>query len=166
MEFSLWLRHIKKTYKKIQGDFPNTKINDFPAYDWIDTVVHAGIHHRVIGVEELSELTQYPVIKNIESTEDQKYGFKSIEDFPYPWGYEMRFTNKKLKSGLKILFIRDSFSRQMMPFIREVFAESVFIFDAWRYQFNKPIIDAVKPDIVVYLVLETHLESMLKDYDD
>ena len=46
----------------------------------------------------------------------------------------------------------------------EVFEESVFIFDAWRYQLNKPIIEVVKPDVVVYLGLETNLENMLKKY--
>ena len=112
----------------------------------------------------MSETKQTPLIKNGISIEDKKYGFKSIKGFPYPWSYEVRYTNKKIKSGLKILFIRDSFGDQLIPFVREVFKESVFIFDAWRYQLNKPIIEIVKPDIVVYLGLETHLEGMLKKY--
>ncbi|MDG1518664.1 MAG: hypothetical protein P8Q42_11600 [Flavobacteriales bacterium] len=154
----------KKLLERIQADFPNSNIPEIRKYNWQNTVIQSGIHYKVIGVKDLSEIKQIPSIKNGMSIEDQKYGFKSIEGFPYPREYEVRYTNKQIKSGLKILFIRDSFSKQLIPFVREVFEESVFIFDAWRYQLNKPIIEVVKPDIVVYLGLETHLENMLKKY--
>ena len=154
----------KKILERIHTDFPNSNIPDIPEHNWKDKVIQTGIHYKVIGVNDLSETKQTPLIKNGISIEDKKYGFKSIKGFPYPWSYEVRYTNKKIKSGLKILFIRDSFGDQLIPFVREVFKESVFIFDAWRYQLNKPIIEIVKPDIVVYLGLETHLEGMLKKY--
>ena len=79
-----------------------------------------------------------------------------------PWNYERRYINEHSKSGLRVLFIRDSFGNQLVPFVKEPFAESLFIFDAWRYELNKPIIEKVKPDVVIFLGLETHLESFIK----
>jgi alginate O-acetyltransferase complex protein AlgJ len=154
----------QKLIEKIKVDIPNSNLTQMPGVDWLDTVIYSGFHHSVIGIPELNEIRQIPFVQNIASVESEKYGFPCVPNFAYPWEYEIRYTNKKTKSGLKILFIRDSFGGQMMPYIKEMFAESVFIFDAWRYQFNKPIIEAVKPDVIVYLGLETHLENMLKDY--
>jgi hypothetical protein len=52
----------------------------------------------------------------------------------------------------------------MMPFVREFFEESVFIFDAWQYKLNEAIIDKVNPDIVVFLTLDSNLEAVLGKY--
>ena len=66
------------------------------------------------------------------SSKDENYGFKYFKDWAYPSEFEKRYTNKKIKSGLKILFIRDSFAEQLIPFVSEVFKESLFIFDSWH----------------------------------
>ena len=62
----------------------------------------------------------------------------------------------------RILFIRDSFGDLLIPFLKEPFSESVFIFDGWNYGLNKKIIETVKPDIVIFLGLETHLEHYIE----
>jgi hypothetical protein len=48
-----------------------------------------------------------------------------------------------------------------MPFLKEPFPESVFLFDAWQYKLNKPIIEKVKPDIVVFISLETNIDNII-----
>ena len=93
--------------------------------------------------------------------EVERYNFPSIPGFAYPWEYEHRFKNLTIKNGCRIVIIRDSFGTQIMPFMVESFDESVFIFDAWQYKLNEHIIDAVKPDIVLFLMVETHLEKIL-----
>jgi hypothetical protein len=88
-----------------------------------------------------------------------------VEGFGYLSEYEKRFANKKSKSGLRILIIRDSFGDHLVPFISEIFDESVFIFDGWRYELNDSIVEIVKPDIVIYLGLETHIKNFTKNYE-
>jgi len=150
---------------QIRTDFPNKNIPNIAPFVWKDSTLQQGIHYTVIGIESISEVDRFPVFLREEAEKAQKYGFPVIENFPYPWDYEQRYVNKTIKNGLKVLFIRDSFAGQMIPFLKESFAESVFIFDSWRYQLNKPIIEAVNPDAVVFIGLETHLESVIKEYE-
>ena len=154
----------KKLLEIIKKDFPNIKIENIPNFSWKEKTVQTGIHYTVIGIDRLSEVRQTPIINNPMSSKDENYGFKYFKDWAYPSEFEKRYTNKKIKSGLKILFIRDSFAEQLIPFVSEVFKESLFIFDSWQYGLNKPIIEIFKPDIVVFLGLETHLDNIIKDY--
>ncbi len=150
---------------QIRTDFPNKNIPNIAPFVWKDSTLQLGIHYTVIGIESISEVDRFPIFLREEAEKAPKYGFPVIKNFPYPWDYEQRYVNKTIKNGLKVLFIRDSFAGQMIPFLKESFAESVFIFDSWRYQLNKPIIEAVNPDAVVFIGLETHLESVIKEYE-
>lgn len=152
--------------KKIRKDFPNRKIKEIPPHIWEEERIQTGIHYSVIGIDSLSERTQTPVFNNPMAIADEKYGFKGIEDFAYNDIYELRYTNNESGSDLKVLFIRDSFARHMIPFVSEVFKESVFIFDSWRYQLNESIIETVQPDVVVFVGLETQIENMIKTYEE
>ena len=125
--------------------------------------MQSGIHYRVLGIEDLYEIDQSPVFENECAKEFKKYGFPPTKGFPYPWTYEKRYVNKEDTSGLRILVIRDSFGHQIIPFLKESFSESVFIFDAWQYKLNEQIIEVVKPDIVVFLTVETHLEKFIAE---
>ncbi len=154
----------KGLLEKIRTDFPNDTVPDIPPFVWEEKEVNSGFHYNVIGIKELSEIKQTPVMKNLNSIKVEKYGFKFNGEFGYADEYEIRYLNKKLKSGLKILIIRDSFAGVLIPFIREEFKESVFIWDKWQYGLNKQIIEVVKPDVVVFLGLETHIDNLLKDY--
>ncbi len=150
---------------KIKADFPKHTFIDPPNYQWSDSISQIGFHRTVMGIDELSESRQFPLIEQYSSQEIEKYGFQNISGFPYPWEYERRFENTSIKDGLRVLFIRDSFGEQMMPFVREYFKETVFIFDAWQYKLNKTIIEKVQPDIVVFEGLESNLEHIL-DFSD
>jgi hypothetical protein len=146
---------------KIKSDFPDANIGDIPTYVWRDSIIQKGIHYKVLGIEELSETEKYPVIEKEFAVKAKKYGFKAPKYFPYKWNYERRFVNNNMDSGLRILVIRDSFGDKLMPFLKEPFQESVFLFDAWQYKLNKPIIEKVKPDIVVFISLETNIDNII-----
>lgn len=148
---------------KIKKDFPEKNIPDIPIYKWDTMTIQKGFHYNVMAIESLKELNEFPIIENINSIKTKNYGFPCIKGFAYPWDYEKRFKNDSINNGLKILFIRDSFGKQILPFIRESFEESLLIFDAWRYKLNEPIITKFKPDIIVFLGLETHLEAIISD---
>jgi alginate O-acetyltransferase complex protein AlgJ len=66
--------------------------------------------------------------------------------------YEIRFVNDS--GSFKALIFRDSFSRAMIPFFKESFRESVFI---WT-PFDRRLLDIEKPDIVIYEVIEREIE--------
>ena len=51
----------------------------------------------------------------------------------------------------------------MMPFTKEMFNETLYIFDAWQYLLNEDIILKYKPDLVVFQGLETHIKAIIKD---
>ncbi|MHC1706626.1 MAG: hypothetical protein AB9842_03775 [Bacteroidales bacterium] len=81
--------------------------------------------------------------------------------FRFKENYEERYSNNKPKS-LKILIIRDSFGDHITHFLKEHFRETVCIFDAWEYNLNPDIIIREKPDIVMFLVLESFTDTMLQ----
>ena len=141
-------------------DFPLIPTSNLDGYSWKQRLKNDGIHKAALGINELSEWV--PVIdKRTEfAIPVKKYGFASPKDFPYAWKYEMRFHNKS-NGKYRILIIRDSFADAIQPFLKEAFEESVFIFDNWKYNLDKEIIETVKPDIILYISLETHLKNFL-----
>jgi alginate O-acetyltransferase complex protein AlgJ len=62
----------------------------------------------------------------------------------------------------KAVFIRDSYGEALIPYLKENFSRSLFIFDAWQYMFNKEIIEAEKPDIVVLEIFEPYIFNILE----
>lgn len=150
--------------ERLRAIFPDKNIIDIPPFHWEGETIQKGYNYNVMGIDELSEYTENPVMDNPKSKEAKKYGFKGILGFAYPGDFEHRYMNDSLKNGLRVLFIRDSFGNAIIPFAREVFKESEFIFDAWQFKMNKPIIEQYKPDVVIFLGLETNVENYLKDY--
>ncbi|RFC55260.1 alginate O-acetyltransferase AlgX-related protein [Brumimicrobium aurantiacum] len=152
--------------EKLRFKFPNKDIPNIPEIKWnINEDFRSGFHHRVMGIDELSEKIETITIPNSLATEAEKYGFKGVDGFAYPWEFENRFIHKTLNDGLRVLFIRDSFGGAIRPFVKEVFQETLMIFDAWQYKINEEVIDTFKPDVVIYIGLETHIESFLKEYN-
>lgn len=149
--------------KRLRTEFPDKNIIDIPPLSWEKEKIQTGFHYSTIGIDKLSEYTENPVMKHPQSKKARKYGFKVNEGFPYPWDFEKHFKNDSLKNGLRVLFIRDSFGEAIIPFTREVFKESEFIFDAWELDLNKSIIERYKPDAVIFLGLEKNVINLIKD---
>lgn len=151
----------KLLFTAFQEDFPDIPSTIIDNYTWKETTKNDGIHKAALGISDLNE--KVPVIdKRTEyALPVKKYGFVAPTDFPYAWKYEMRFQNKE-KGRYRILVIRDSFGDAIQPFLKEAFEESVFIFDNWKYKMDKEIIEQVKPDIILYISLESHLNNFLQ----
>lgn len=151
----------KLLMKRLSKDFPQLKVD--LNVEWKDTTLKKGIHYDVLGLEELSEQDFVPIIIGKNSGEVQKFGLHSPDGFPYGWDYERYFKNPKAGNDLKVLVIRDSFGEQMMPFVAEGFSETLFIFDDWKYGLNEDIIEFYKPDIIIYITLETLVNNLLQE---
>lgn len=147
------LRHIQKDFPGIDTDF-------LTQYHWKDSLITGGIHKATLGIDGLYEYSAIPTEKKLNAQEAELFDFEAPADFAYPWDFQYRFKNEK-SGKYRILVIRDSFGNALIPFLKEPFSESVFIFDAWKYGLNKEIIDKVKPDIVLYITLDTHLDNLI-----
>lgn len=89
------------------------------------------------------------------------YSIPSPRDFVFADHYFIGYRNAQAK-GPRVLFIRDSFSTQLTAWLSEHFAESYFLWDQWKYGANHSIVDQVNPDAVVVIMLEEHLENLLR----
>ena len=78
-----------------------------------------------------------------------------------PYEYEKQFRTNRTDQP-KILFVRDSYCNNIIPFVTPYFRESLFIFDAWQYGANWDIIRQEKPDIVVLMIYEPHIRNIFK----
>lgn len=146
--------------KRLSNEFP--MVNDKLVINWKDTLLQRGIHYEVLGLEELVEKDFVAIITNAGAKEVKKFGFTAPEGFAYTWEFERHFMNPKAGNKLKALVIRDSFGEQMMPFLAEAFGETLFIFDDWKYGLNESIVDFYKPDVVIYITLETLVNNLLR----
>jgi alginate O-acetyltransferase complex protein AlgJ len=150
----------KHVLEAMQRKFPLIEASFLNNYTWSDSIKTDGIHKTTLGIDELHERVPYTSNGPNEAVSIKKYGFPSPESFPYGWKYEERF-KKASKKGLRILVFRDSFADDIIPFMKEAFGESVFIFDNWEYGLHPDIIEKVNPDIVLYITLETHLSNLI-----
>ena len=147
---------------RIVADFPEAEVGAFPPFSWKDQELAFAFHHNVLGIKGLSEIESFPSVVNPQSKEAVLYNFPEIEWFPIKDQFEKRYVNPHLQSGLRVLFIRDSYGTRTIPLVKELFSESIFVFDAWMYRLNEEIIKEVKPDIVVFLSVESKLQRILE----
>lgn len=155
---------VNSILARIKTDFPNAQLYEMPLMEWKAEKHFKGIHTRVLGIDSMHEVDERPFAINAEATIGRRYRFPIPESFPYRSSYELRYVNDSLPNGLRVLIIRDSYGNKVIPFARELFKETVFIFDSWRYELNKDIIEEMQPDLVIYLGLESHLRSYISSY--
>lgn len=150
--------------QRLRMDFPGTYFPVPQISKWKNIIEYNGIHRVVLGINMKGEQKEVPLFKSKQATEVEKYNFPVVSGFFYHWEFERRFKNENITKGKRIVIIRDSFGDQVMPFMSESFSETVFIFDAWQYKLNEHIIDAVQPDIVLFMMVETHLEAIVTQF--
>lgn len=141
---------------EIQKDFP-----EIPLLNWSDFSIEqrsrlGGNTANLMNLMDEFTDTEYILHPN------KQFNAKQMPDIGYPipesFGYKERFeeiysTNNDTLPD--ILFIRDSFGNALIPYLTESFNQSICIFDAWNYTANEHIIKNEKPDIVLYVVLES-----------
>ncbi|MEM6342267.1 MAG: hypothetical protein AAF927_00250 [Bacteroidota bacterium] len=149
---------------KIAGSFPSTEsphpIKDFELSSFKDKGRNLA---RMLGMSEQYEeeavrlIPQYP----LRARAHMPYQVGVPTDFIFADQYFMGFQHPKAK-GPRLLFIRDSFSTQLILTLSEHFTESYFLWDQWRYASNQAIVNQVKPEAVVVIMLEEHLGNLLR----
>ena len=118
---------------------------------------------KMFSIEnEITEYNYVPTRKNgFVSVEKNQVKYKPTEGFVYPEEYEFtRYTNND--SLPTVLIIRDSFGKKPFPYVSEQCKKCVTIFDAWHYGLNEEIIKGEKPDVVLFLVIESNLKNIIK----
>lgn len=114
--------------------------------------VYVGDLVKILGLRGL-------ISENIKKV-DFKYKSKEVFSGDYYKPEEHvdihKFVNSNARSP-KILMMRDSFGDAMIPYLRETFSESIFI---WKYNLDKKLVEAEKPDIVVLQVVERFLDGI------
>ncbi|MCF8459458.1 MAG: hypothetical protein K9G46_01940 [Flavobacteriales bacterium] len=145
----------------IQNQFPDVQIIASEEYT-LDSIV--GIQNDLVRqIRQHTPEYQYILQRNSAANcvelgkiykPEEHNVFGALAD-----GYEERYSNKS--RPLKIMVLRDSFGVSMVEYIRESFGESVFI---WSNTFDTTMIVNEKPDILVNMIVERHLESQFSSH--
>jgi alginate O-acetyltransferase complex protein AlgJ len=150
----------KTLLQEIKRDnYPNLDLSLLNKFTWEKTNRNIGHFVNVLAVEDLQEsillVDKYPPgVEELPvlSLDFHKEGV-SVKD------QQAHFRSKNCKNKLRVLVIRDSFGEALMPAIAACFGESLFIFDSWKYQLNKSIIENYKPDLVIFVTYEEKLKT-------
>ena len=156
------MKVVEKLASVLKADFPNKTVPNSPQVNWVQEIKFEGFHYDVLGLDSLAERTIIPELIASKAKKAKLYGFKSPEGFAFHWAYEKRYQVKELENGIRVLIIRDSFGKNVLPFAKELFKESLFIFDAWKYGLNEEIILETKPDAVIFLTLEAYIDNLIE----
>ncbi len=139
----------KRLMQSIQKDFDNIttfELSDFKIDTLIKSVSTGDLTNQIQMEEEYLSLIPNKKYKAVEL--EKKLQIK------VPYYYEYRY---KGTGNLKVVVFRDSFCVDMIPFLREYFGETVFV---WSYDLNEEIIKKEKPDIVIEERIERTLHSL------
>lgn len=146
---------------QLSNDFPELKPHDISEYEIDSTQINGLNLTRILGIYHNiyeNKITVTPSFEPI-SKKGEKRGYPVMKWFSFKKQYEQVYAvdNDSLP---KLLLIRDSFGKTVIPFINEHFSESVFIFDGWHHGLNEKITLNEKPDIFIQLILESHLPNL------
>jgi len=143
--------------------FISDTIPEIPLADFcFDTITRYGNLAYMSGNAELfpEQAVMLSKCKN-DAVPFKKNQYPPIAYFAYPDEYHLGFTthNPSLPDAL---FIRDSYTNMMLPYLKNAFNQSTFIWDDWSYKFNLDIIRQEQPDVVVYLILESLIPNIVE----
>lgn len=147
----------------LSKDFPNLLPHKISEYS-VDTVKGKGmnildmlgIYHPVYENKILCKPNSFK-----DQSRKEKNRYVAPEWFSLKKEYEFVYSNDN-DSLPKLLMIRDSFARTVIPYLKEHFSESVYIFDTWHHDFNEDIVIQEKPDIFIQFIVESQLPSIYK----
>lgn len=92
-----------------------------------------------------------------------------ILTFPFPHDEQMKINEHlhgfqmRHSDAPKLLMVHDSFGRIMIPFLKDSFSRSVFVWDFWQYGVNEQIVRAENPDVVITMTLESLLPNLVSN---
>lgn len=151
---------ILKEFKKVND---HVVLLDQKQYPVVKEKDEPGNIAKMFSIEK--EITEYNFkptpINGFKTTQQQLNMFKAPKDFVYADEFEL--TRSTGNDSLPVvLIIRDSFGKKAFPYIAEQCKSCTVIFDDWIYGLNQEIIDSLKPDIVLYLIVENKLKNVIK----
>lgn len=141
---------------------------DFPEISPMDTALFSIVPYdktngnlKWIAPDKTDNDTDYKIDpKNKTFVKTEGYVHK-MEDFRYGQNnYCRRYVSDNTRAP-KVLVIRDSFASYSLSYLPEMFRETLFIWDDWKYTFNKEIVDIEMPDAIVYTLFEGYIDRML-----
>jgi alginate O-acetyltransferase complex protein AlgJ len=149
--------------KRICRDFPTMRVLTDSDIVFHDTISKPG------NLAIMTNLTDYmkeqdfiPVIRDSKSKSGKKSGYKPLHYWEPTDNLEV-VSETGENTRPKALVFRDSFTNAVMPFLDESFGKTVYIFDSWRYGFNRPIVENEKPDFVLLIIFEPHVANLLQN---
>lgn len=83
-----------------------------------------------------------------------------VPSFSNSWEYQLRYTRPD-STQRRVLFVRDSFGSDVVPYLAEACGELCAVFDEWNYGLNFTLVKSMKPDWVVTMVIESNLDHLL-----
>jgi hypothetical protein len=157
---SMIIERLKKDYPQIN----ELSLND---YNVKQIAMKGGNAAHMLNLENKFDDVSYSFepIKQVKAKEGKKKDYPLPPNFPYAWDHERVYETGN-DSLPDILVIRDSFGNALIPFLSESFDHSVYIFDAWNYTLNEPIIQSENPDIMVYLIFESLWDGFVVGIDN
>ncbi len=148
---------------ELMVDFPRLIPNNISSFNIDSTKVNGMTLTNMMGIYDgifENKITCTPTFE-IKNKEGKKADYPIFSYFPYKSEYEQVFVTKN-DSLPKLLMIRDSFGRMLIPYLSEHFSKSVYIFDSWHHEFNEEIVLNENPDIYIQLVLEMFIPNIHK----
>lgn len=118
---------------------------------------------NIAGMMALGGIAKEPDVRAIRSKIDARNAVPyqwPVPEFSNSWEYQLRYTRPD-SSVRRVLFIRDSFGSDVVPYLAEACGELCAVFDEWNYGLNMPLIRSMKPDWVVTMVIESNLDHLL-----
>lgn len=150
----------REIISKIRKDFPSTGYPERDDIIFKDTVHDGGNLATALNLQELLREKDFiPCIKNERGHPAKLAGYKAPPNWEWIFERVWQVDDGKLP---KAVVIRDSYTNAMIPFLKENFSKSVYIFDEWQYRFHPEIIKNEKPDLVILIIFEPHLRNLLK----
>ena len=150
----------KKIIEDIKVNFTSLKpltMNDLALSDRIN---NGGNIAQMIGAESyFKEYVHNMDVAKPHATDGQRKHYPFTGDFDKNQ-FEKQFDMED-KTQPSALFIGDSFSEALIPFLSENFSHTTFIFDIWKYQLNEEIVKREKPGMLVYIIYEPLLLKLL-----
>lgn len=148
--------------KQMQSSFASVKL--------LDTLLHPiktyqekpGCIASQLSIEkETSDMNYHPSPILNKTTLVAKKKYPVMKDFPYGDEYETVYMQSDTTLP-KVLLIRDSFGKRLIPYLAEECSKCTAIWDGWHYGLNEDIIKDTKPNFVIYLISESQLKNVMK----
>ncbi len=147
---------IRNDYSEV----PNFQLSDFE----VDTVkvTRGNLKYVLSNADELFEFDYDIKMKSADISLCEGFKHKKSDNFPYSQtAFYQRFCTVKGFNTLKAIVFRDSYANSSIKILPVYFKETVYIWDDWKYMFNKEIVEIEDPDVVIYFVYEGFLDRIL-----